>query len=435
MQSLRNVYQLIFVSIVLSVIYFLLNAHPFNNDSLLAWPISESILNPSIYSGFDLVIEAGKKTNFLMYRLLTLFPWAQDNLPLRDTVIYFPIFCLFSFVWGYFFFQVSKDIKIAVLALAVFLFSDNKLGLHWSYSPLPFLISYTSVHFLQVTAFLLLFKKRYKSSFGGLGLTSFFHPATSLSYFLTFSLIHLLRERKIKQTIIDTAIFVPLFLINYFFLIGKSASGTFQAEHWKIYELFQFHTYIGDHFHEGYLYFFAVLGLIYSLKRYYPEDFFNFSKLFLGVSLAYCCLWLINIYFVKNMQFMYFYFPMRIFYLIKPLAIFSTVWGLSQFLQEFEPQVKTNLNKVLLFVCIFFFSKSFFRYSSFDSTLLVISIISIIRLNTFIPSLVLSGLFVLSAVFDVDSILRTSSLNYLTMPLLLLVIYFLCQERKIQNEN
>lgn len=411
-------------SIFLSLAYFAVNASPLSGDSLLAWPISESLYHPEWYGSGDLIIEAGKTTNFLFYKLITHFPWFQDNFPLRDMVIYFPIFCIYGFFWGTFFYRVSKSLSVSLLALSLFIFSDNKLGLHWSYSPTPVLISSTSVQFLQVAAFGLFYFRRYWLAFLIIGLTSFFHPATALSYFATFSSILVLRERFSIRTWITPCLFIIPFLINYMTFLGGGEVDPLNSEHFKIYELFQFHAYIADHFHEGYLYFTAMLGLIYSLKNFYPPEFKKFSLYFFCFSILFSALWLLNVYFIKNTQFLYFYFPMRIFYLIKPFMLFSIVWGLTSYLEKIDSVLLKNTQKFVFLVIIFLFAKCFFRYSSLDSTFVTLALIMFVCLKRLQLSLFFIAAFILSNIFKFNKIIQLSSWGYLSFIFLVALLFF-----------
>ncbi len=419
--------QLLAISVVMTLIFLFVNANPINGDSLLAWPIAESV-NHSWYSGGDLIIEAAKNTNFLLYKILAHFPWYQDNLPLRDTIIFTPIICIYGFLWALFFYKISKSFKVSVLTLAIFLFSDNKLGLHWSYSPLPFLISYTSIHFLQIAALILFYIKRYKVSFFLLALTSFLHPATALSYFVTFAGIALFREKNIKQLFLYSLAFLIPFGINFVLFLGGNKTGSLGEEHFKIYELFQNHVYVQDHFHEGYLYFAGCLGLIFSLRRFYTSEFLKFSFLFYSISIFFSLLWLINAYFIKNTQFLYFYYIMRIFYLLKPLTLFAITWGLFNYFERLDIKALNNWRKAFTFLVVFLFVKCLFRYSSFDSALMVLSLIALVG-NRLKMSMTFVALFILSNAIKFETFLKLSTSGYLSLPLLVVILWMINKKR------
>lgn len=321
-------------SLILAVsifFYYLLQIYVLNFDSLLAWPITDKLAHPEYYAPGDLIIEAGTTGNFLLYRLLALIPVFQYNFPLRDFLIYIPIFLLYCLAWYSVFFEISRDSKVTVTALVVFIFSDAKLGLNWANAPYPYLVSYSSVHFLQIFALLFFFQRRYFASFIILALTGYFHPATSIVYFLIFScvlLIKSMREKKYRD-LLPLGVFGLCFLPNLvMFTLNSQGALAITKEYWAIVRNFQYHAYLEDHFREGYSYTIVLMGLlIITLRHHWGAKVRHLEVLILVMlfSLVGSVLWLLNLYVLHNIQFAQTFFITRAFYILKPLLILLIV--------------------------------------------------------------------------------------------------------------
>lgn len=348
-------------------LFFVFRYKPINGDSLLAWPITESIAKNKLYNSEDLLIKAGVEGNFLFYKLLAYFPFLTQNYPLRDFVIYLPIFFCYTIIWYYIFLEISQSKNIAKTALLFFLFSDNKLGLNWSNAPMPFLASISSVHFLQVLSLFFLMKHRYKLSFLILSFTSYFHPGSSLSYFIIFTSILLYKayKEKIFKLLIAPFIYIIAFLPNFYLIISKY-DGAFDLpdNYFSIFNIFQYHAYISDHINEGYFYTISLILMV--LKFQYDRDSFKYKNDLFQIfifSIVWCVLWFLNLYFFKNLSFIHTYLVTRVFYLLKPLIILLFFCFLSDIYQD----LNNKLDKIVISVV----SLTLITFSPFYSTIII----------------------------------------------------------------
>lgn len=337
-----------FLLLFFTFLFFVFRYKPINGDSLLAWPITESIALNKLYNSNDLIIKAGVEGNFMFYQILGYFPFFKHNYPLRDFIIYVPLFFCYITFWYFIFLEISQSKNIAKITLLFFLFSDNKLGINWSNAPMPFLASVSSIHFLQVLSLFLLIKQRYNISFLILSLTSYFHPGSSLSYFLIFSSIILYKFYKEKKLrlLIAPIIYILAFTPNFYLILSKYDSAfNLPANYFNIFNIFQYHAYISDHINDGYFYTFSLIFIV--LKFLYHKDSFKYKNELLQIfifSIVWCILWFINLYFFKNLSFIHTYLVTRVFYLLKPLIILLFFCFLSDIYQDF----KTNLDKAFI---------------------------------------------------------------------------------------
>lgn len=314
----------------LCLVYYLPHQKVLAVDSLLAWPITDSMMHPDRYGSEDLIVRAGVTGNFLLYKLLAYIPFLQDNLPLRDMLIYLPIFFLYLVAWYDLFFTICEDQLLSFISVLFLLFSDAKLGLNWSNAPIPYLLSVTSVHFLQVFSISLFLKGSRNCALAIIALTGYLHPATSVVFGFVLSLL-LIKDAVCEKNIKDLSsiiIFVVLYLPNAL-LIAKNAQGALHVSdnYFQIFSVFQYQVFLGDHFREGYAYTLALISLLLVAIRngLISTRHDRFLIPFILFSLMGSALWLLNAYTFKNLQVIHTYFIMRIFYLLKPLVILLTL--------------------------------------------------------------------------------------------------------------
>lgn len=325
-------------------LFYLLRVSVLNGDPLLAWPITDSLMNPGRYSPGDLIVAAGRTGYFRLYSLLAGFPFLRDNLPLRDFLLYIPIFFLYLVAWWHVFAELGASRFLAMASTVFLLFSDDKLGLNWSFSPLPYLISSTSVQFLQVAGLALFFAGRTGIALLITAVSGYLHPATALSFGAVYSLmigLDAFRQRRLRP-LAPVLLFIAVVLPGVL-MIASNSQGTFAVDdrYFRIFELFSYHAYLDTHFRMGYAY---TLAAILVLYRLFPGDtpvLLHRDRIFqfIGISIAGAAAWLLNLYLVRNVQIVHAFFIMRIFYLVKPLIIFLVVtasWSL--YLEARDPR-------------------------------------------------------------------------------------------------
>lgn len=414
---------------IFTALFFLFRYKIINGDSLLAWPITESFTNKDLYPLDDLIIKSGKEGIFHFYKLLHNISFFKDNYPLRDFLIYLPIFFIYSCLWFLIFVKICENRELSLLALAFFLFSDKKLGLNWSNSPMPILVSLSSVHWLQVLSLYLFLQKRYKTSLFLLALTGYFHPGSSISYFLVLTSILIYKAYREKNLKILTSIIIYLITssINFYLIVKNSESyKILPPEYFQIFNIFQYHAFLDDHFKEGYIYTFVLILMIVlywrgSKKR---PNYSSVLFLFLIFSLLWGIAWFLNLYLFKNTTFLHTLYITRIFYLLKPLIILFFVLTLYDIVEK-KKQVDYLILALLSLATILLFSP-------IVSTILLLSFVSYLydkRLGFFILFLCITTTFLVF--WQIDSknfkllILKNYSYNKL-IPLEILMGLLTC---------
>lgn len=319
---------LIVASLTLAV--FIQRYYVLSSDPLLAWPISDGIAHPNRYSSQDILVQAGIGGNFLLYKLLSLLPILRDNFPLRDFLIYLPIYFFTLLAWLKVFREIGTSQLIAATALVVLVCSDSKLSLNWAHVVPAYFISATSVQFLQVLGLLWFLKNRRNLALAITAATGYFHPASALTFGAVYSAIiayDSIRNRSWKE-LVSVLLFACIFLPNALLIILNNQGASFVHEdYFRLFETYQPQAYLGDHFRFGYAYTLALIVLLYSYHARGDTLLVHKRELFLfiGVGLLGCAAWLINLYFIQNLQFIQTFFVMRIFSLIHPLVVVLTV--------------------------------------------------------------------------------------------------------------
>lgn len=309
---------------------FLNRYYVLSSDPLLAWPITDSIAHPERYSSADLLVQAGITGNFLLYRLLAYLPILKDNFPLRDFLIYTPIYFLTLFAWRKVFTELGANRSVATMSILLLILSDNKLSLNWAHVVPAYFVSATSVQFLQVFGLLCFLKNRRNLALSITAASGYFHPASALSFGSVYIAIIVYDAYKNSswRDLEPIFLFIVIFLPNVL-MIALNSQGSFAAskEYFKTFEKYQPQAYLGDHFRMGYAYTLAVIALVY---RYHTTICSGLSRqrelfLFIAIGLVGSCVWIINLYTLKNLQCIQSFFLMRIFSLIHPLLIFLIV--------------------------------------------------------------------------------------------------------------
>jgi len=349
----------IIVILVGITIFIILKYNIFNGDSLLAWPITEKIIYPDLYNDKDLIIKSGIESSFNFYKIISLLPFLRDNFPLRDFIIYLVTLVLLLLGWYNVFFALVKNRIIVLLSIPFFLFSDGKLGLNWSNSPMPMLVSSTSVHFAQVFSFLLFLKRRYYLSIFIMAVTGYFHPATSITYSIILLMIIFLQNYKKNHYIIIKScfLFLLVFLPNFIFLRSNIDINIDFQRYFEIFKLFQYHAYLEDHYRMGYSYAIALIFLLYKASN---SGFIDVNEkrtiqYFFLFGILGSIIWLLNLYFIRNLHFIYFYFITRFFYIAKPLLIILFVYFIfNSFITSKNFYVKYFIHFLLLSTLVIF---------------------------------------------------------------------------------
>lgn len=398
MKKAIGIRHLYYLWILILVGFFLIFKYsPLNGDSLLAWPISLKIFDPKLFNPNDLLLNAAESTPFIFYKILGGIPIFQDNYPLRDVLIYFPLIFLQALGWFLVFNLLTKNSYISMMSLIVLFFSDSKLGLHWSYTPFPGLVSYSAIHFMHIFSLYFYLKEKIMFSGALLGIASFIHPATSLGYFIVGVCGYSYKKRW-RELSLFMSLFLVFFLPNYFLNLQGVSYSIDKNKFFEIYEMFQYHAYVKDHLQEGYIFFLMSLVLISTQSKSILEEF-NKLKLLLVFSLIGCVAWLLNLYWTKILSIVYFYFPMRIFYLIKPLIILQLIQICFEKLKDVK-EAKPNAIVLNIFLS-FLVMKTFFSFTSFQASFVLLT-------YTFYLSNRMKGVLIGLVLFVISLMFKTS---------------------------
>jgi hypothetical protein len=311
----------------LTVTVFLNRYQVLSSDPLLAWPITDFIAHPGNYSPEDLLVRAGASGNFLLYRLLAHLPLFADNYPLRDFLIYVPIYFLTLLAWWLVFMELGAKRQLTWLALLVLAFSDDKLALNWAHVVPAYFVSASSVQFLQVFGLLFFLRGQRNLALSITAATGYFHPATALSFGAIYTAIVCIdaaRDRSWRD-LGPAILFAIIFLPNALMIAANSQGGfKMPAEYLGIFAEYQPQAYLGDHFHAGYAYTLALIAFAWrrhalaALEQPATRELFRLIAFGLGGSLV----WFANLYAAGNLQLIHSFFVMRIFSLIHPLLVF-----------------------------------------------------------------------------------------------------------------
>lgn len=312
--------------VLITAAVFLHRYYVLNHDPLLAWPVTDAIAHPDRYSPDDLLVTAGVAGNFVLYKLLGLLPF--DNYPLRDFLLWFPIYVLTMAAWWKVFVELGASRLIANLSVLMLAFSDSKLAINWAHVAWHVFISATSVHFIQVFALVWFLRGRRSLALGVTAATGILHPASALSLGLVYSAIisyQALVARAWRSTIpmgVFALVYAPIALMIALNsqIVLKPPPGYF-----GIFEQYQPHVYLSDHFRLGYVY--TAIALLFIYQHYSRAELRHRQELFLfiGATLVLSVVWLANVYLEGNLQFIHTYFTMRLFALVHPLIVFLIV--------------------------------------------------------------------------------------------------------------
>jgi hypothetical protein len=316
--------------IIITLCVFLQRYYVLSSDPLLAWPITDSIAHPGRYPLQDILIQAGTTGNFVLYKLLAYLPFFRENFPLRDLLIYLPIYFLTLLAWWKVFMALGATRLIATISILLLVISDGKLSLNWAHVVPAYFISATSVHFMQVFAFLWFLKNQRNLALFVTAASGYFHPASALSLgavYIAMMSLDAIRYRSwssLKPALVFTITFAPTVLM---ILLNNQGSLVATKEYFEMFERYQPQAYLADHFKFGYAYTLVLIAFFYRYHKSENTPLNQKSTLFffILVALVGCIIWLFNLYLIGNLQLIHTFFIGRLFSLIHPLLVFLTV--------------------------------------------------------------------------------------------------------------
>jgi hypothetical protein len=314
----------------ITAVVFLQRYYVLSSDPLLAWPITDQIVHPEHYSSEDILVQAGVSGNFLLYSVLAYLPILRDNFPLRDFLIYVPLYFLTLYAWRKVFTALGANRAIVILSIVLLVLSDNKLGLNWAHVVPAYFISETSVQFLQVFGFLWFINNHRNLALGITAASGYFHPASALVFGSVYTAIiaYDAMQNRSWSKLGPIFLFIIIFLPNAFIImLHNQGSLAASDEYFAMFERYQPQIYLSDHFKEGYAYTLMVTAFVYRYHKVLDTGFPHQRDVFvfITVGLLGSIVWLVNIYSLSNLQITQTFYVGRIFCLLQPLLIFLIV--------------------------------------------------------------------------------------------------------------
>ncbi len=346
-----------------------------NGDGTYGYAMVEKLSDPGAFASNDIVVNGSLQGNFLFYKLLVFLPFFQNNFVLWDLVISSVFSIILLLGWYNIFLKLTRSKMTSWMGIFFLLFVDSRLSLGGTLIPLFYLTSISSVQFLQTIGLLLFLNKKYTVSFVLICLSSYFHPASAFFYLAVLVPVLFLEIWKDKRFKYFTGVLVVIaaVLLPNIILVGRNLE--LPADTQKFFDIFYNlnghgvgHAYIESYFTLSYTYTIAVLTLLFLIFRK-NKQVINEQKTVANILIFSCVaviLWLINLYFIRNLPVFYLYFAMRSTYILKPLLI------------------------ILLSVLIITFVREKSSFSKVAAVLLVVSLIE--------PFISLAVLFVLPVI-------------------------------------
>lgn len=324
----------------LAVLLFFLALYMFgavfvlDGDGGFGYSMVEKMANPQAFAPNDLSVNGNLAGNFLFYKTLYYLPFFQKNFVAVDFIVSGILSLLLLLAWYNIFFELSGKRLVAAASVIITLFIDMRLSLGGTTLPLFYLNSIAAVLFAQTFAFFFFLKGRPVLAFALLSLTTYWHPPSGLFFLLVLGILFLIQSIKAKRyrpLIWSLAIAGAIFLPNMF-ILNSHIGPVYDTE--KFFRIFRSlygspnssHIYIESYW-QAYVFTFAawlVCCLAYYKKQLRFKHDANIIKLVWIIFLV-VGLWLVNVYFIKQLQIFYLYFSMRSTYLLKPLFILMLV--------------------------------------------------------------------------------------------------------------
>lgn len=312
------------IFVVLVAIYMFCTAFVLNGDGSYGYAMVQKITDPGAFSSNDLALNGSLKGNFLFYKILAFLPFFQDNFVAWDFAMSFFLSIFLLLCWYNIFIHLIDD-KIAVwLGFFFMLFTDERLSLGGATIPLFYLSSIVSVLHLQIFSLLLFFKKYYLPCFILLGFTTYFHPAAGFFFLLVLGatlFFESIKEKKVgefaKIVTVSALICLPNLVLLKSNLDINAVSGDFFS---IFYPMKGGHAYPQDYY---FAYLFTLISLVLAGITFRKKIFdINNQKIIFKIilfTLIAVVVWLVNLFFIKNLFVFYLYFAMRSTYILKPL--------------------------------------------------------------------------------------------------------------------
>ncbi|MEK9147474.1 MAG: glycosyltransferase [Patescibacteria group bacterium] len=308
------------------LIYAGMNSFVVNGDGSYGYAMVEKILDNQAFAPNDIVVNGSLASNFLFYKLLAYFPFYHSNFPLYDFLLSIPLTILLVLGWYNIFYILTKNRVVATASIIFTLLVDGRLSMGGTSLPFFYLTSLTSVYYLQIFSFYLFIIGRYWPSIIIASLTTYFHPAAGVFFLSVFFLTLILQSYKKRQAYrlifklmaVSLLIFIPnVFLLNKNLGMPVNTADFFEI----FYGIKGGHAYLEDYFIRAYIYTLSASFLIFIFFKNKIIEYQDKILMVIYSIFAVVFIWLVNLYFIKNLKVFYLYSAMRSTYMIKPLFV------------------------------------------------------------------------------------------------------------------
>ena len=322
-------------------VYMLSSTFTLNGDGSYGYNMHQRLDDPWAFADNDLAVMGSLDGNFILYRLLYYVPFFSKNFVLADFIISFPISILLIFAWYNIFYLMTRNRFVTVVSIFFMLFVGARFAIGGSTIPLFYLSPITSVLFAQTFALLFYLKGSRVWTMAIVSATTYLHPSSGIFFMCAYGLLFLLDAYNDKnyRKFVAAAVLSTLIFLPNIFIAGSRIGEIGDPE--KFFRIFYSlngpgwgHIYIRSY---PMAYLFTLTSLLLILVMFFRKkiNLTHTATIIKLISIGFVLvgLWLIDVYFVHNVQVFYLYFATRMTYLIKPLFILffvSAAYGLYQ---------------------------------------------------------------------------------------------------------
>lgn len=326
----------LFVGVILSAICVVYQALfrtiPINGDLFLALPIAKEFAHNGLYSPYDLLVSSGIRGPFHLYKYLGGFLY-QTNLNIDVTwyILFLLSFFLTFLVLWFLSLELTGNIFSSTLVLAIITVAHPLRGsLHAAAVPIPAFVTAAVALPLALFSIILLLKKK---DLAAMLLGSFLfniHPYIGLLISIAVATVIISDPKRTLRKrffIIFLGSFCALPNVIYILTHLSYNFSTSGFDFYSQFRLYAMHAFIGDHWQEGYGWFFLnTAGAIYFSQYIEPQKR-RMIWILCSSWFVLMALYTLNSYTEKNTAVLLM-FLFRATYFIKPLIFIVVINGI-----------------------------------------------------------------------------------------------------------
>ncbi|MBI3977611.1 MAG: collagen-like protein, partial [Chloroflexi bacterium] len=306
---------------------------PVNGDLYLALPIARKVADPALYSAGDLIVTAGLRGPFHIYRLAgNLY-----RLPVDVDLLWHGLFL--AFLWLFFLatwrlsHRLTRSPLAASLTLVLLATAPPFRGsLNWSWVPLPALVTALFAMPLAILAFASLFAGNWARASLLAGLTFNIHPyvgaiTAACTVIAGAAFAETPRRKLLSVLAAATAAPSALYLLGN---LGANLDSSLDAAFYAQFRTYAYHAFVEDHWRQGYAWFALMLaGVLFLIqRRHFSHERLPLVATVLLILLALPIAYGVNAYAIRS-GFILQTFLFRSTYFLKPISFAILVAGLA----------------------------------------------------------------------------------------------------------